>query len=88
MDDLQISEMHQSSEKILMKKNEMVYKFLKQTKHYNKHSLLHNLKSDLQHFINRPDFIGEQEKINQVSQEDRKSMIKWLLTVNIFTIYF
>lgn len=61
MDDLQISEVTISVEKKKLRKNELVYKFLKQTKHYNKEALLHNLNSDLKNFRDRTDFIGEQE---------------------------
>jgi hypothetical protein len=65
-----------------MKKNELIYKFMMQTKVYNKSSFLHNLKSDLKHFSTRQDFLAEQLKTNNVSIDDRKSMIKWLLMVS------
>jgi hypothetical protein len=54
--------------------------------------LQHNIMSDQTYFSNRGDYLSMQSHQSKVTAEDRKSLIKWLVTVsNLFflvKIYF
>ena len=64
--------------------NDLISNFVKETKTYNKHALLHNIISDQENFTDRPDYLSKQQHEARVSTEDRKSMIKWLITVSAY----